>query len=737
MIKRSSFWIISPCLSVILAPSVSATELKKESDKEDRIVVSSSRTHRSIPQMAQTTWVIEKSDIEQQMDGGKEFKDILAQLIPGMDVSSQGRTNHGMNIRGRSIAVMIDGVRLNSSRSDSRQLDSIDPFNIDHIEVISGATSLYGGGSTGGLINIVTKKGQQEKQVDLQLGGKSGLISRQDHDEKVAAAISGGTDHIHGRLSASYQRYGGWFDGKKNEVLIDNTQTGLQYSDRLDVMGTGQLTIDEHQQLQLITQYYRSKADGKHGIYLGQDFAAVTGKAAAYNASGLDSDRIPGTERHLVSLQYSNTDFLGQDLVAQTFYRDESFAFYPFPTLTKGKVNSISSSEQKTQFYGGKFTLNSQPIENLSLTYGFDAEHEKFSANQQFFNLDTARKSGGMKLKNNYNVGRYPGFTITNLAPFLQTSYDINSIFTINGGIRYQYTQNKIDDFIAYKQQQAIAEKEAKSADTIPGGTTSYNNYLFNAGILANLAKNQQVWFNFSQGFELPDLGKYYGSGDYGKPVNGHYPLRNSVNVNDSKLRGIKVNSYELGWRYNGDNLHTQIATYYSLSDITIGVNKTDMTIIVNPNKRRIYGVEGAVDYFFDNSDWKVGTTFNILKSETQKSGRWEKLSITDASPSKMTAYVDWAPDDWEFRLQSQQAFNVSDDSGKKIDGYNTVDFLGTYYLPVGKINFSIENLLDTNYTTIWGQRARVFYSPGYGAPELYSYKGRGRAFGLSYSVAF
>ncbi len=69
-----------------------------------------------------------------------------------------GRTNYGMNMRGRAIVVLIDGVRLNSSRTDSRQLDAIDPFNIEHIEVISGATSLYGGGSTGGLINIVTKK---------------------------------------------------------------------------------------------------------------------------------------------------------------------------------------------------------------------------------------------------------------------------------------------------------------------------------------------------------------------------------------------------------------------------------------------------------------------------------------------------------------------------------------------------------------------------------------------------
>ncbi|MBD2793669.1 TonB-dependent siderophore receptor [Xenorhabdus sp. 42] len=739
MIKHSSFGIILPCLSVISTPSVFAAA----ESKEDTIVVSSSRTHRSIPQMAQTSWVIESHDIEQQVNGGKEFKDILAQLIPGMDVSSQGRTNHGMNIRGRSIAVMIDGVRLNSSRSDSRQLDSIDPFNIERIEVISGATSLYGGGSTGGLINIVTKKGQEGGQVDLQFGAKSGLINSSDHDENIAAAVSGGNENIKGRLSVSYQRYGGWFDGKHNQVLIDNTQTGLQYSDRLDVMGTGTLNIDEHQQLQLTTQYYKSKADGKHGINLGKDFSAVLGKGSAHNASGLDSDRVPGTTRHLISLQYSNTDFLGQDLVTQLFYRDESFAFYPFPTLgnkkgtKKKEVISISASEQKTDFYGGKFTLNSQPVKNLSLTYGFDADHEKFSANQQFFDLKTAQEHSGMKLKNAYNVGRYPGYSITNLAPFLQANYDINSIFTVSSGLRYQYTKNKIDDFIPYNQQQAIATSKILSADAVPGGTTSYNNYLFNAGILANLPERQQVWFNFSQGFELPDVGKYYGSGNYGKSVNGHIPLVKSINVNDSKLKGIKVNSYELGWRYNGDNLRTQIAAYYSLSDISINIIKKDMRIEISPDKRRIYGIEGAVDYLFDNSDWTAGTTFNILKSETQKKDKWEKLSIETASPSKMTAYVNWAPDDWEFRLQSQQTFDISDNKGKKLDGYNTIDFLGTYHLPVGKISFSIENLLDKDYTSVWGQRASVLYSPAYGAAELYNYKGRGRTFGLSYSATF
>lgn len=80
-------------------------------------------------------------------------------------------------MRGRAIVVLIDGVRLNSSRTDSRQLDSIDPFNIAHIEVISGATSLYGGGSTGGLINIVTKKASRSVKLNSNWGVKAASIT--------------------------------------------------------------------------------------------------------------------------------------------------------------------------------------------------------------------------------------------------------------------------------------------------------------------------------------------------------------------------------------------------------------------------------------------------------------------------------------------------------------------------------------------------------------------------------
>jgi iron complex outermembrane receptor protein len=207
--------------------------------------------------------------------------------------------------------------------------------------------------------------------------------------------------------------------------------------------------------------------------------------------------------------------------------------------------------------------------------------------------------------------------------------------------------------------------------------------------------------------------------------------------VADSRLEGIKVNSYELGWRYTGDSLRTQLAAYYSTSDKSIVINRSDMTINVQPDDRRIYGLEGAVDYFIADTDWSLGGNFNVIKSEVKQNGKWQKWDVTLASPSKATAWVGWAPEPWTLRVQSQQTFDLTDASGNKLDGYNTMDFIGSYQLPLGKLTFSVENLLNEEYTTLWGQRAPLLYSPTYGSPSLYEYKGRGRTFGLNYALTF
>ncbi|MDP1177659.1 TonB-dependent siderophore receptor, partial [Klebsiella pneumoniae] len=77
-----------------------------------------------------------------------------------------------------------------------------------------------------------------------------------------------------------------------------------------------------------------------------KNMSAVTSVGKEYTTDWLNYDSITGTERQLISLQYSDADYFGQNLVSQVYYRDESLTIYPFPTLTKGQVSSYSSSQQ-------------------------------------------------------------------------------------------------------------------------------------------------------------------------------------------------------------------------------------------------------------------------------------------------------------------------------------------------------------------------------------------------------
>ncbi len=61
--------------------------------------------------------------------------------------------------RGRDLLVMIDGVPMNTPLRDvSRILPMIDLNTVERIEVVAGASSLYGSGATGGTVNFITRK---------------------------------------------------------------------------------------------------------------------------------------------------------------------------------------------------------------------------------------------------------------------------------------------------------------------------------------------------------------------------------------------------------------------------------------------------------------------------------------------------------------------------------------------------------------------------------------------------
>ncbi|MBU2874228.1 TonB-dependent receptor [Marinobacter salexigens] len=696
----------------------------------NELVVVGSRAPAQISQIPGSVWVLEDEELEEQFRAGQDLKTVIGKLVPSMDLAPETRTNYGQNMRGRSVLVMIDGVSLNGSRGLSRQFDSIDPFNVERIEVLSGATAVYGGGSTGGIVNIITKKGREgDAQFSTEIGVSSGFNSSEDRQYRFGQSIAGGNDRLKGRLAIATEDNGAMYDGNGDAIMPDISQTDLQYNRSLDVMGSTEIRINENQKLDLTAQLYNSGYRGNQGAWLGPYLAEINNPEIR---NGFSSDRDPQTDRHMFNLAWQHLDFLGHTAYLQASMRNEESSFHPYPYQRATLPQSyFGASQQNTRQYLIKGLL-AKDFGNVRLNYGIDLDREDFSANQMIFDNATAFPSGGMTFDEEFTIDRYPDYRVEGIAAYFQAEWQATERLQLNAGIRQRHARLEMEDFIGTQQAVEVERGLVTSADTIPGGENDYDVTLLNAGGIYNLNDDQQVWANVSQGFEIPDPGKVAGRGNYSLS-DGHYVLTDSLNINDNTVPGLKTNQVELGWRTYQVQWDVQVAAYYTWSDKEAVTNRTTLTVDVVDNKTRDYGLEGALTWRA-NRQWSFGGTAHYARSEVEgANGDWKKNLVTAASLPNATAFVQWRDSQNSARLQGSRAFGIKDDAGDEINGFTTFDLLTSRELPLGRVNFSITNLLDKQYNTVWGQRAQLFY----GFEDLFDFKGQGRAYTLSYSVDY
>lgn len=670
------------------------------------------RTSTAISEIPGTVWVVDQVQLQEQLDTGVTLKEAIGKLVPGLDLAPEGRSNYGQNMRGRNVLVMIDGVSQNSSRGLSRQFDSISPFNVERVEVLSGASALYGGGATGGIINIVTKKGAPgPAQFETEVSGTSGFNKSDDLSSRISQSVSGGTDRVYGRLGISGEQNKAFYDGKGDQIFIDNTQTDLQYNRTLDLMGSLAIKLDDVQDLDLLAQYYDSGNNGNTGLY----FPNLHDKAPsnledAEIRSGYHTDLEPRSKRLLFNANYHHSDLLGQDFYLQGSYRKEDNNFFPFPYYNAGKpqgVNGVyfAASQQNFEVTSLK-ALFAKQWDSVKLTYGVDLDRERFNATQSVFNSAISSESGGLDLDTQSKAPRYPSYRVDGHSVYAQADWKLTDALTLSGGARRQQMDVDVGVFKG-----------------IPGGSNDYAVNLFNLGAIYDFKNGHQTWINYSEGFDLPDPAKYYGKA--------------GLSVKDNPLAGIKSRQVETGWRFADVDWDAQAAVYYIWSDKVITTDSATLTIDVADKKSRDFGFEGALTRHFNNG-WDAGGTLHLVRSEEEDAdGDWMKRDARYASLSKSTAFVGWHGDSRNVRLQGNHAFTLKDDSDHKISGYTTFDLMGSQETEFGTFSAGIQNLLDKEYSTVWGQRAALFYSPTYGPEYLYDYQGRGRTYTLTWSMAY
>jgi len=141
----------------------------------EHVIVSGSRVFESIDEVPASITIISQKQIEAHLKVNPELQSLLAQMVPGLAPDTGSSSNSGQTLRGRAPLIMIDGVPQSTPlRNGSLGVKTLDPSAIGRIEVIKGATSIYGNGASGGIINYITKQAQSDGQTQ----GKISLSSR-------------------------------------------------------------------------------------------------------------------------------------------------------------------------------------------------------------------------------------------------------------------------------------------------------------------------------------------------------------------------------------------------------------------------------------------------------------------------------------------------------------------------------------------------------------------------------
>jgi iron complex outermembrane receptor protein len=153
-------------------PMLVLMQAKEDGDKLEAVVVSATRSSRTIANIPTRIEVISNEELDEKanMKPG-DIRMLLAEST-GIQTQQTSATSGNSSIRiqgldGKYTQIIRDGFPLYSGFSGGLGLLQIAPLDLKQVEVIKGSSStLYGGGAIAGLVNLVSKTPSAKPRLD-------------------------------------------------------------------------------------------------------------------------------------------------------------------------------------------------------------------------------------------------------------------------------------------------------------------------------------------------------------------------------------------------------------------------------------------------------------------------------------------------------------------------------------------------------------------------------------------
>ncbi|MCJ8295792.1 MAG: TonB-dependent receptor [Colwellia sp.] len=663
-------------------------QVHKKANQQDieRIIVTGSRIAESIDEVPASITIITQKQIAQQLKVSSEIQSLLANLVPGMAPSTGTSSNSGQTLRGRAPLVMIDGVPQSTPlRNGALGIRTLDASVIERIEVIKGATSIYGNGAAGGIINYITKKANSDKALSghASISSRFSAIEIEDSvGQRYEGGINGEVNNFNYVFNASYEKNGLQRDA-------DGDILGLKYglSDAVmqDYFAKVGYHFDDEKSLQFTYNYYQSKQDVDLIDQIGDRNIGEKTQAIPVPAGQSVLGEPQGPTNHNMMLKYVDDEVFAQTGLMVDLYRQEvENIFFYSPTLANPDEG----------YSGGQSLINSEK-KGLRVTFNtlvdFNFDNGDSLEATFIYGVDALNDVTSQPMVD----GRVwvPEMDMESLAGFLQTKLIYNDDLVIKFGVRQEDIDLTVNDYSTLKLCKKI--DQCSVPVNVTGDTLNYKATTYNIGVKYNALALFSPFISYSQGADISDTGR----------------LLRTATVTDISLIRTEasiIDNYELGFSSDFEQVHFEFATYFSTSELGT-TNKFDETTGVYMPVRapqEIYGYEALINYDI-NEAWAVNATYSWVEGKNTEADVY--LGAKQISPPKATVNINWNPNnDISVALNylyvgDRKRFEPVDgeyvgDQGP-IDSYQIVNLSGNYDFSNDWSAFiGVENLFNQDY---------------------------------------
>ncbi|WP_423737587.1 TonB-dependent receptor [Chitinophaga caseinilytica] len=595
----------------------------------NEVVVSASRRKETLDEVPSSITIVGPKELETQKGISNNIMDILAATVPGLGFSGNQTGNTGQTLRGRNLLVMVDGIPQSTPlRAGGRDMRTIDPSAIERVEVIKGATSIYGNGSDGGLINYITKKGEPGKP----LSGKTTVgVTTQLKDAQhtgglqLGQLLSGAVGKFDFVVSGHYEQTGVYKDAKGG---IISPEYGLGETQLWNGFAKIGYTINPKNRVEVMYNFFGSQQKS--------DYILKTGRYLDTPSIGVPGVR-PGSPEgtpynHNASVHWSSQGIVGGTDLDVNLYMQRFRTIYSFVDSWKG---------------GGQSQINSKKS-GLRINLSSPVHAGKNVDIQAVYGLDFMNDITNQDLVD----GRVwvPEMDMRNYAPYAQLKTTFFRHWVLKAGARFENINIDVPDFTTIISKNNNTGEYNVGGVAVKGGTLNYNALVYNAGLRYNEWTFFKPFVSYSQSFSIADLGRTLRSAK-----------ENTVSL--VKTKAVIAHNYEVGASSTLGPVSLEASYYISKSALGSAYTEIDGRFEIERNPEKVYGFEFAADARI-LKNLSAGGSYSFVEGKIDKDGNGNYKDEKDAwiggdriSPQKVTAYVKYSPvESWSLRLQMLQA---------------------------------------------------------------------------------